>query len=68
MTRNSSMSLKDILTMGTAVSITYIAPIFAAIFSLFLCLEKKETKYQCGYFRHSFGGVFGKLIRIWIRK
>ncbi|WP_165749315.1 DMT family transporter [Cellulophaga sp. Z1A5H] len=49
------MSLKY-LTMGTAVSLRYIAPIFAAFFAIFL-LKEKVKFIQWVFFGIAFGGV-----------
>lgn len=49
------MSLKY-LTMGTAVSLRYIAPIFAAFFAIFL-LKEKVKFMQWIFFGIAFGGV-----------
>ncbi len=49
------MSLKY-LTMGTAVSLRYIAPIFAAIFAIFMLREKVKL-IQWLFFAIAFGGV-----------
>ncbi len=49
------MSLKY-LTMGTAVSLRYIAPIFAAIFAIFMLREKVKL-VQWLFFAIAFGGV-----------
>lgn len=49
------MSLKY-LTMGTAVSLRYIAPIFAAFFAIFV-LKEKIKLMQWFFFAIAFGGV-----------
>lgn len=49
------MSLKY-LTMGTAVSLRYIAPIFAAIFAVYV-LKEKIKPLQWLFFAIAFGGV-----------
>jgi len=49
------LSLKY-LTLGTAVSLRYIAPIFAAIFAVFL-LKEKVKPIQWMFFLVAFGGV-----------
>ena len=49
------MSLKE-LPVGTAVSLRYVSPIFAAIFAVFL-LKEKLRPIQLFFFAMAFGGV-----------